>query len=77
MVVGCARANGDPATITKASRNFVRMIRHIVMAVRVIAGVRAPIRGASPSGAGGTTRAGITGGAAAAGGERWRFPSAV
>lgn len=39
------RANGDPDAITQASRSFVRMVWHIVMAVIAFAGVRARIRG--------------------------------
>lgn len=40
-------ANGDPNAIAEASRAFVRMVWHIVMAVLALAGVRARIRGAT------------------------------
>jgi len=45
-------ANGDPAKITEASRSFLRMVRHIILAILTVAGVRAKIRGFSvPGGA--------------------------
>jgi Domain of unknown function (DUF4157) len=61
------RANGDPAVITEASRSFVRMVWHIVMAVLVLAGVRARLRGFTVPGgaAAGAGEAGIGGGAGA------------
>jgi hypothetical protein len=62
------KANGDPTAIAEASRSFVRMVWHIVMAVLAVAGVRARIRGAVvPRGAAGSgTSSGA--GAAAEGG---------
>ena len=54
------QAHGDPAAIAAASRSFVRMLWHIVMAVLAVAGVRARVRGLA--------RAGPTGGAASGGG---------
>ena len=59
------RANGDPATITEASRAFVRMLWHIVMAVLVVAGVRARLRGATVPRGGAPARGGTPGSAAA------------
>ena len=35
------RANGDPRLISEASRSFVRMVWHIVLAILTVAGVRA------------------------------------
>ncbi|HXT27537.1 MAG TPA: DUF4157 domain-containing protein [Candidatus Eisenbacteria bacterium] len=40
-------ANGDPAKISEASRSFLRMVRHIILAILTVAGVRAKIRGFS------------------------------
>ena len=60
------KAHGDPGVITQASLSFLRMIRHIILAVLTVAGVRARIRGLKiPAGAGGAgdTSAG-TGGTA-------------
>jgi hypothetical protein len=55
-------ANGDPTRITEASRSFLRMIRHIVLAILLIAGVRARIRAAGlPRGTGVSTSAGTAG----------------
>ena len=46
------QAKGDPAKITEASKAFVRMVWHVVMAVMVLAGIRARIKGfAAPGGA--------------------------
>jgi hypothetical protein len=61
------RANGDPAVIKEASRAFVRMVWHIVMAVLVLAGVRARWRGFTVRGgaAASTGEAGIGSGAGA------------
>ena len=39
------QANGDPATITEASRAFCRMVFHVVMAILILIGVRARVRG--------------------------------
>src|SRR5262249_27254653 len=61
------RAHGDPTVITEASRAFVRMVWHIIMAILTVAGVRARIRGATVPGADATTGSGTSGGAAAAG----------
>jgi hypothetical protein len=61
------RANGDPKIITDASRSFVRMVWHIIMAVLVVAGVRARIRGATVPRAGATTGSVISESGAAAG----------
>jgi hypothetical protein len=59
------RAKGDSKVISEASRHFVRMVWHIVMAVLTLAGVRARVRGAAlPAG---VAEAG--GGAGAAGGS--------
>lgn len=41
------KAKGDPKVITEASRSFVRMVWHIVMAIIVLAGVRLRIRNAA------------------------------
>jgi Domain of unknown function (DUF4157)/DNA/RNA non-specific endonuclease len=67
-------ANGDPVGITKASRSFVRMIWHIVMAVLVLAGLRAKLRGTKLPPAGGeapspppASSSAVSGPAAAAG----------
>ncbi len=38
-------ANGDPKKITEASKSFLRMVRHIILAILAVAGVRAKIRG--------------------------------
>jgi hypothetical protein len=38
------RANGAPATIADASRAFLRMVRHIILAILAVAGVRARVR---------------------------------
>ena len=69
-------AKGDPAGVTEASRAFVRMVWHIVMAVLVIAGVRARVRGmtagpglALPAEEGVATGGGTGGGSAAPGGN--------
>jgi hypothetical protein len=69
------KANGNPALITEASRSFVRMVWHMVMAVLAVAGVRARVKGftvpkgtagvSSGAGAGGTG----AGAGAGAGGE--------
>jgi hypothetical protein len=61
------RANGDPAVITEASRSFVRMVWHIVMAILALAGVRARVRGFTvpESVAAGVGEAGVGGGAGA------------
>lgn len=61
------RANGDPKIITEASRSFVRMIWHIIMAILAIAGVRARVRGAAIPKVGGTAGSGTSAGTAAAG----------
>jgi Domain of unknown function (DUF4157) len=61
------RAHGDPTVITEASRAFVRMVWHIIMAILTVAGVRARIRGATVPRAGATTGSETSGGAAAAG----------
>ena len=59
------QAHGQPAMISDASRSFVRMVWHIVMAVLAVAGVRARLRGIAGRGA-----AGAAGGdASAASGE--------
>jgi len=42
-------ANGDTQKISEASRAFVRMVWHIIMAVLVLAGVRARVRGGAVS----------------------------
>jgi hypothetical protein len=60
-------ANGNPAAISEASRSFLRMVRHIILAILVIAGVRARVRGfTGPKGApaaGGGASSGASGGA--------------
>lgn len=38
------RANGKPATIGDASRAFLRMVRHLILAILAVAGVRARVR---------------------------------
>jgi hypothetical protein len=50
-VTTATEAHGKPEAISEASRAFVRMVWHIVMAVLVLAGVRARIRGITPGGA--------------------------
>lgn len=62
------RADGDPAAITEASRSFVRMLWHIVMAVLVVAGVRVRPRGATVPRGGAPTGGGTSGSATASGG---------
>ena len=59
------RANGNQALITEASRSFVRMVWHIIMAVLAVAGVRARIRGATIPRAGASAVRGTSSGAAA------------
>lgn len=44
-IKAAAQANGNPIQITEASRSFVRMIWHILLAVLTVAGVRAKLRG--------------------------------
>jgi hypothetical protein len=44
-------ANGDPKTISEASRSFLRMIRHIILAILTLIGVRARVRGLGGAGA--------------------------
>jgi hypothetical protein len=66
------QAHGRAEMISEASRAFVRMVWHIVMAVLAVAGVRARIRGLAPPGAGGAPAGGAapsSGGASGAGGE--------
>ncbi|HYB76583.1 MAG TPA: DUF4157 domain-containing protein [Candidatus Bathyarchaeia archaeon] len=38
-------ANGDPKKITEASKSFLRMVRHIILAILALIGARAKIRG--------------------------------
>jgi hypothetical protein len=63
------RANGDPKVITDASRSFVRMVWHILMAVLAVAGVRARIRGFRVPSAAGAEPPPSTGGTGSASGE--------
>jgi hypothetical protein len=62
------RANGDPKMITEASRSFVRMVWHIIMAVLTVAGVRARIRGFAVPKAAAVTGGGTAATAAGEGG---------
>jgi Domain of unknown function (DUF4157)/DNA/RNA non-specific endonuclease len=58
-------ANGDPKMITEASKSFVRMVWHIIMAILTIAGVRARIRGFTIPKGGGVAPGGAAGAAGA------------
>lgn len=65
-------ADGDPTEITEASRSFVRMVWHILMAVLAVAGLRARVRGLTgPKGTAAASGAEAGGGAGVAkgGGE--------
>jgi hypothetical protein len=63
-------AHGDPRGITDASKAFLRMVRHIILAILLVAGVRARIRAfpvpagapaGPPAGAGGAGGRGAAG----------------
>jgi hypothetical protein len=61
----CRQAKGDPAVIAEASRSFLRMVRHIILAVLAAIGARAKIRGLTGGGAAaGARAAGSSGGSA-------------
>jgi len=63
----CRAANGNRAQITQASRSFLRMLWHIMMALLAVAGVRAKIRGLAAQRAAVAAGAGRTGAGGASG----------